>query len=260
MASVKIDLGFGDQAVLSERTVSRVLPLMYQRDVEEFLRRWPRTRSNHEARGYLQQLGLYVAYKPPSVNPADTIALLRSAVQSGRVMVVIERARTRSGGGVSAPPASSRRAPIAPSRQSFAEMAAGASTLSVPLDDAVFASKSYSWMQSYDDVSADDLIKYIESVIGNAADGAVDAAETAVDAPTPLGNAEPFDLSVESTPDDLMNVAARGVSEADEAECFERYELDMEQCQFARAIYSDPRTYAACTARAFASYQSCRGY
>lgn len=45
MASVKIDLGFGEYAMLSERTGAGISTANHQRDAEEFLRRWPRTRS-----------------------------------------------------------------------------------------------------------------------------------------------------------------------------------------------------------------------
>lgn len=256
MASVKIDLGFGDQAVLSERTVSRILPLTYQRDVEEFLRRWPRTRSTHEARGYLQQLGLYVAYRPPGVNPADTIALLRSAVQSSRVMIVIERATTRQGGGVGVPSAPSRRAPIEPSRQSFAEMAAGGSSLSVPLDDAVSAPKLYSWLPSYADVSADDLIKYLKSVIGSTANGAAEAVETAGDASTSLGDAEPFSYPEPATTiGDVEQDAGLFLTPAEEAECEMQYEADMAECSAYAAM--DRSSWGMCQERAMSRYSNC---
>ncbi|WP_155675319.1 hypothetical protein [Burkholderia territorii] len=58
----------------------------------------------------------------------------------------------------------------------------------------------------------------------------------------PLGDAHPFEYGEDLPGGDVQELAARGVREADEAECFGRYELDMEQCQFARAIYNDPRT------------------
>ena len=91
-------LGFGEQAILSERAASGIVMAKHQQDAEEFLRRWPRTRSIQQELGYLRQLGLHVGYNPPGVNPSDTSALLRSAVKSGKVMVVIERAKTGFGG------------------------------------------------------------------------------------------------------------------------------------------------------------------
>jgi hypothetical protein len=77
---------------------------------------------------------------------------------------------------------------------------------------------------------------------------------------TPLRDAQPFEYMSDSLSDDVMDFAARGVSEAEEAECGALYERDMEECNFARAIYQDPRTYALCTQRAFSNFQSCRGY
>ena len=181
MASVKIDLGFGEQAILSERTNSGVAMAKHQRDADEFLRRWPRTRSIQQERDYLRQLRLHAGYNPPGVNSSDTAALLRSAVKGGKVSVVIERAAMRTGGG-GMPQPMSRSGAIGSSRESFAEMAVGGSGASVMLGDAISAPKSYSWMQSYDDVSADDLVNYIQNVLGTTP---VDAA-AADTAPSPL--------------------------------------------------------------------------
>ncbi|WP_084167091.1 PAAR domain-containing protein [Paraburkholderia caledonica] len=59
---------------------------------------------------------------------------------------------------------------------------------------------------------------------------------------------------------DVMELAARGVSEDDEAECHAQYELDMETCNAARAMYKNPAYFLACSQRAFERYQQCRGY
>ncbi|CAB3782079.1 hypothetical protein LMG28614_01363 [Paraburkholderia ultramafica] len=77
---------------------------------------------------------------------------------------------------------------------------------------------------------------------------------------TPLGDAQPFEYSEDVSSGDVQDLAARGLSEEEEAECGALYDRDMEECNFARAIYQDPRTYAVCTQRAFSNYQSCRGY
>lgn len=205
MASVKIDLGFGEQAILSERAASGIVTAKHQQDAEEFLRRWPRTRSIHQERDYLRQLRLHVGYNPFGVNPSDASALLRSAVKNGRVTVVIERATKRLGGSGGATQSTRRSGAIAPSRQSFAEMAGNGNRVSAPLGDAVSAPKTYSWMQSYDDVSADDLIKYLESVIGSTPDEAV--ATDDVDPSTPLGDAQAFEYSDESPTDGAFEIA-----------------------------------------------------
>jgi hypothetical protein len=113
-------------------------------------------------------------------------------------------------------------------------------------------------MQRYDDVSADDLIKYLESVIASTP---ATAPAPDADLSSPLADAQPFEYSEDSPLGNVQDVAARGVSEAEEAECHATYELDMEQCQFARAMYGgDLRTYSLCTSRAFENYQACRGY
>ncbi|QGZ57005.1 hypothetical protein [Paraburkholderia acidiphila] len=77
---------------------------------------------------------------------------------------------------------------------------------------------------------------------------------------TPLGDAQPFAYQPDYLSDDVTQVAARGVSAADEADCFAMYETEMQECDFARAIYQDPRTYSLCAQRAFSNYQTCRGY
>ena len=77
---------------------------------------------------------------------------------------------------------------------------------------------------------------------------------------TPLSDAEPFEYSEESPPGNAIEIAARGVSEADEAECLADYELDLQMCDVARATFQDLRTLALCKARAFAKYQTCRGF
>lgn len=204
MASVKIDLGFGEQAILSQRAVSGIGTTKHQRDAEEFLRRWPRTRSIRQERGYLEQLGLHAGYNPPGVNSSDASALLRSAVKSGTIMVVIERATTRMGGGFSGAQPMGRGGAIASSRQSFAEMTAGGSGSSALLTDAVSAPKSYSWLQRYDDVSADDLINYIQSVIGPTPG---DAAAPDADLSTPLADAQPFGYSDDAPSDGGFEIA-----------------------------------------------------
>lgn len=205
MALVKIDLGFGEQAILSERAVTGTVTAKQQRDAAEFLRRWPRVRSIHQERDYLRQLRLHMGYNPPGVNSSDASGLLRSAVTNGKVTVAIERAVRRMGGGFNGgPQPTGRGGAIASSRQSFAEMAAGGGGSAALLNDTVSAPKSYSWLQRYDDVSADDLINYLQSVIGSTPD---DAAALDADASTPLGDAQPFEYSDESPTDGAFEIA-----------------------------------------------------
>ncbi|WP_322053670.1 hypothetical protein [Paraburkholderia bannensis] len=77
---------------------------------------------------------------------------------------------------------------------------------------------------------------------------------------TPLGDAQPFEYSEDSANSDVIDLAARGVSEEDEAECFAQYEEDIEMCGAGSATYGSPAYYTACSQRAFSRYQQCRGY
>ncbi|WP_052409639.1 hypothetical protein [Paraburkholderia oxyphila] len=77
---------------------------------------------------------------------------------------------------------------------------------------------------------------------------------------TPLGDAQPFEYIPDTLSDDVTELVARGVSEAEEAECDAIYDAEMMACSAAGAIYRDPRTYALCKQRAFQNYQTCRGY
>ena len=258
-ARIKIDLGFGDQAILSGRAVSTAPDAQRQRDADEFLRRWPRIRSLRQAGDYLRQLGLHIRHCPPGVNSSDSIALLRSAVKSGRISVLIERAR-KPVGGTCAP--TRRSQVIEPSRQSFAEMAAGSGGAGAALAESTSTSSSYSWLPRYDDVSADDLIAYIESVLGKTSAATEDADTDIVpNLASSLEDAAPFTLSdAPVSTADMTPVAMRGVSEEDEAECFAQYERDMDECHAYQAAMGGVRFMQSCSQRAFMNYQQCRGY
>ncbi|MBJ9675073.1 hypothetical protein [Burkholderia gladioli] len=198
MASVKINLGFGEQAILSDNASSGIWTAKHQQDAKEFLRRWPRTRSVHEERDYLRQLRLRTEYNPLGVNSCDASASLRSAVRGGKLTVVIERMPRQSSECCGAPQPTFQSRAIGPSRQSFAEMAADRLGTSTILGDAASAPKSYSWVQRYDDVSADDLVEYLESVIASTPSAAI-APDTAPS--SSLGDAHAFEY-VDKMPGD----------------------------------------------------------
>jgi hypothetical protein len=75
-----------------------------------------------------------------------------------------------------------------------------------------------------------------------------------------LGDAQPFEYQPNSSGDVVTKLAARGVNEASEAECFSDYEMDMEMCSAGGAMYKSPAYYLECKARAFQRYQRCRGF
>lgn len=76
---------------------------------------------------------------------------------------------------------------------------------------------------------------------------------------TPLGNARPFDYQPTASGNPVQ-FAARGVSEAQESECFAEYESALRECQLYSAMTKDPYTFVACKAQAFSNYNRCRGY
>ncbi|QGZ57450.1 hypothetical protein FAZ97_21315 [Paraburkholderia acidiphila] len=75
-----------------------------------------------------------------------------------------------------------------------------------------------------------------------------------------LGDAQPFEYKEDSAAGAVTDLAARGVSEADEAECYAQYERELDECKLYSAMPQDSYTYLACRAQAFTNYNQCRGY
>lgn len=89
----------------------------------------------------------------------------------------------------------------------------------------------------------------------------LDAPSTAGDdSGTPLGDTQPFELGDDIRSNDIMDIAARGVREADEAERYAQYERELDECKLYSSMTQDSYTYVACKAQAFANYNQCRGY
>jgi hypothetical protein len=101
-------------------------------------------------------------------------------------------------------------------------------------------------------LNSDDVLERIKKTY--------EASVNSVDHVMSLDDARPFGLELSSESDNVLAMAARGVSEAQEDDCFSQYERDMMACDMIGAMYRDPRTYAECTRRAFSNYQGCRGY
>lgn len=82
------------------------------------------------------------------------------------------------------------------------------------------------------------------------------------DAPTSFANTPPFGYAPDQSNDSsAIEIAARGLSEAEEAECDAMYETRMTYCNALSKMYgNDARTYLACKQQAFQDYQTCRGY
>lgn len=127
------------------------------------------------ARSYLRQLGLDALRGVP-------LDALRSAIEAGRVAVEIDRKVVVGGSGAGGQP-SARPFPLANRLASASPVAA------LPLDKPL-----PSWATP-SDVSADELISYLESVVAGTGSGlASEAPQLAdsLDAGTPLGDAEAF--------------------------------------------------------------------
>ncbi|MBR8405551.1 hypothetical protein [Burkholderia cenocepacia] len=240
MAAVTIDLGFGKQATLSTRTTSGALTVQQRQDADEFVRDWASSsvgQDIHGARDTVQRLGLHVAYGSPNLAQGDPVALLKSAVTSGRVSVVIERPTTKSGGGASAPARPQRRAMMAgPTYQPFSALADdGGASMFAPLGGIVSA------------VGV--------ALAGTATDVGPNLASSL------LGDAQPFDLG--DTPlSDPISLAMKkaGLSDADEALCHAQYMFDMEFCAAMGSPMGGSRGLRKCQQNAWDNYQRCRGY
>ena len=239
MSSVKIDLGFGEYAILSERAGSGISTAKHQQDGEEFLRRWPRTRSIEQESSYLRQLGFHPGQTVPGVSASDTSAQLRAAVKSGKVTVVIERAAPMGGGinasGPTLPPyplkEREKAACVAPARKSY----------------------SSDWPPSYNDVSADDLINYIQSVVGSTPTevAAPDAALSMA-----LADAQPFEYGEDASFGGQAEQDAGFLMTPEiEAECEHGLNLDLDECSAWEA--AKPGTWNMCHSRSMERYANC---
>jgi len=75
-----------------------------------------------------------------------------------------------------------------------------------------------------------------------------------------LGRAKPFEYRPDVLTGEPGDLAARGVSDEEETECFAWYERDMDECTAYRMAMGGQRFMDECSQRAFENYQLCRGY
>ncbi|SAK85099.1 hypothetical protein AWB82_05751 [Caballeronia glebae] len=123
------------------------------------------------------------------------------------------------------------------------------------LMDSVGGSSGFDWLGAVDDVAG-------AALGGYASEGDNGSTMSSGDDSAPLGDASPFEYSEDSLlGDDVTELAARGVSAAQEAECDAMYEARMTYCTALSKMYGgDARTYFTCKEQAFRDYQACRGY
>ncbi|MGX6999300.1 hypothetical protein [Caballeronia sp. KNU42] len=93
-------------------------------------------------------------------------------------------------------------------------------------------------------------------------EGAIDLGEVTEvgSATTPLGDATPFEYVRSAAADDVLSIAARGVGEGIEAECFAEYERALDLCGLLASGMGGVRGIALCKQNAFDNFQQCRGY
>ncbi|WP_081074666.1 hypothetical protein [Burkholderia cepacia] len=181
MASVTIDMGSGKRATLTNAGNSTGMRASVgQRSaVSELMLHWPKYSGlTTGAAGYLRELGIGAFH-------SDPVAALRSAIEDGRVSVSIDQPVARGGSAGGQP--SARPFPLAN------RLAAAPGVAALPVDKPL-----PSWAVP-SDVTADELMSYLQSVVAGSAPAAL--ASDSGGASSLLGDAAPFDLAADA-PDD----------------------------------------------------------
>lgn len=187
MASVTIDLGAGKRATLSGEGGSRQSTEQHSA-VAELMLHWPRYAGlTTGAASYLRELGL-------GVFRGDPVDALKSAIESGRVVVSIDRAAVRggtAGGQPSTPPF--------PKANRFAS-ASGVATM--PGDKPL-----PSWATP-SDVTASELMGYLESIAASVGNSVTAATGPAPTESTLLGDATSFEYVPDAVSGNVEEIAA----------------------------------------------------
>ncbi|WP_396329619.1 hypothetical protein [Burkholderia anthina] len=172
MASVIIDMGFGKRATLSCGRGSRQ-SLEQRAAVSELMLHWPRYSGLMTgAIGYLRELGL------AGTSTGDPVATLRSAIEDGRVSVSVDRPVARGGA-----------AERVPSTRPFPK---GGRLASLPGVAALPVHKPLPSWATPSDVTADELIRYLEIVVAGTRRSLADTASGLVEG-MPLDDAASFE-------------------------------------------------------------------
>ncbi|MCR4465701.1 hypothetical protein [Burkholderia sp. SCN-KJ] len=205
MVAVKIALGFGRQARLNPLVSPRVLTSQQKRDADEFLRAWPTASAEnetHRALDHIRRLGLHASH---GAAVGDAATVLRSAIQNGRVSVVIERTTTRSGeSGGTGRPAIRKSTVAGPSFSPFSDLerVTPVSVRSSSRNTTI----TRSWATP-SDVSTDELWNYLQSVVGDFESHDADPLAGKVPAPAQLGDAQPFEYLEAAQHAEPFNIA-----------------------------------------------------
>ncbi|KGD35342.1 hypothetical protein X880_1580 [Burkholderia pseudomallei MSHR4032] len=181
MASVTIDMGSGKRATLTSAGNSTGMrPSVGQRSaVSALMLHWPKYSGlTTGAAGYLRELGIGAFH-------SDPVAALRSAIEDGRVSVSIDQPVARGG--------SAGGSPSTPPFPRANRLASVPGVTALPVDKPL-----PSWATP-SNVTADELISYLESVVAGA--GSSLASNDIGGASSLLGEAAPFELAAD-VPDD----------------------------------------------------------
>jgi predicted RNase H-related nuclease YkuK (DUF458 family) len=173
----------------------------------------------------------------------EVIQTLQSMIRGESVVLVAEQ--SRSGGSVAA------ATPAQPKMRSFRE--------SLMTEYGMSYDAATAYIERYNDM-VDRASAVADRYANGGASSLADTADDLAEAATPLGDAKPFELGDNVRSGDMMDIAARGVSEAQEAECYAQYERELDECRLYSSMTQDSYTYVACKAQAFANYNQCRGY
>ncbi|CAG9263939.1 conserved hypothetical protein [Burkholderia diffusa] len=238
-------------------------------------------------RSFLSEF-LNVAHWDLPTDNAGVERVLRRAVANGELVPIVNRDQSSTASTFRSAPAPLRWPPIGtsvsqvqpvyyglkaamPSGGGSAAVAASSnpgygSALAAADVDAASAGDGFDWLGVAETV-AGAALGGSEDDGGATDDADLDGGDDAVaddgagdDTSTPLGDAQPYEYQPDAPDGDSLDVAARGVSEAQEGECFAEYEADMELCSAGGAMYQSPAYYLECKTRAFQKYQQCRGY
>ncbi len=277
----RLSIGFTDCLMFSRNEARTVSDIEGRRAIENASSVHLSGKQADDVRLLLSGIGgIYVPHHAP---PSELLRLLRDAVAGGRIVVVSSRRERLYSGGSAEQPPRHRHATVTPS-QLFGRARASSSSsyferaprtwgkLAAEDGPAIFRANPGDVLpdgriatairsRNSESHGGTDWLSAAQQALGVVVGGGGTLALGFDGNASPSGDA-PFEYADDSSfLDSALQLAGhRGVSEADEADCFSAYENDLDRCQFVRAMTQDLRAYAKCTSDAFFNYQTCRGF
>jgi hypothetical protein len=203
----------------------------------------------------------------------DTLQTLLAYVRDGAVDILQEDGATTNvfeNGGFTLDPPARQEGPDAPPFDYNARMEVNRASLHEYNDaiDARIEREARFSPSPFETVKAAEM-PFLLSVVRMVSQGvrreamqkaASSFGELADNVTTPLGDAAPFEYVKSTTSDDVLSMAARGVSEARETICNATYERELDLCFALGPPMGGARGSALCKQNAFDRFQQCRGY